>query len=191
VSAAARRALGLAALLSVAPIAARAAGDGVGSLVWPALNLLLLLGVLFALARKPIQGYFRDRRDRIQEELADAAQLRSEAEERYARWQRQLVDLDTELEEIRATARQRAADERERILADAHAAAERIRRDASAAVEQEVRKARTELREEASDLSIQLAAELLRGEVSDLDRDRLLDEFIQKIERPASPEPRE
>jgi F-type H+-transporting ATPase subunit b len=154
--------------------------------MWRVVNLVLLLAVLFVFARKPLQAFFQDRRDRIQGELQSAAQLRKEAGERYAKWQRQLVDLDAELERVRATARERAEAERERILADAHAAAERIRNDARAAVDQELRRAREQLRDEASALSIQLATELLEAQVTDTDRDRLLDEFIAKIEQPST-----
>jgi F-type H+-transporting ATPase subunit b len=176
------------ALAVLAPAPALAAGgeSGVADLIWRVVNLTLLLAVLFVLARKPIQAFFRDRRDRIKGELQSAAQLRKEAEQRYAKWQRQLVDLDAELERVRATVRERAEAERERILADARAGAERIRSDAHVAVEQELRRAREQLREEASALSIQLASELLQAQVSDADRDRLLDEFIAKIEQPSS-----
>jgi F-type H+-transporting ATPase subunit b len=174
----------LALVSGALPGVARAAGDAAGAsdLVWRVLNLALLLGVLYAFARKPIQAWFGDRRQRIQGELASAAQLRREAEERLARWQRRLAELEDELAGIRATARERAEAERERILADARAAAERIRGDARAAVDQELRRAREELREEVADLSVQLAGDLLRGHVADSDRDRMLDEFIARVE---------
>ena len=182
----------LASLLAVvvlAPASALAASGGESAawdLIWRVVNLALLLAVLVVFARKPLQAFFQDRRERIQGELQSAAQLRKEAEQRYAKWQRQLVDLDAELERVRATARERAEAERERILADARAAAERIRSDAHVAVEQELRRAREQLRDEASALSIQLASELLQAQVTDTDRDRLLDEFTAKIEQPSS-----
>jgi F-type H+-transporting ATPase subunit b len=187
-----KRSCALASLLNLvvlAPASALAASGGESAtwdLIWRVVNLALLLAVLFFLARKPVQAFFQDRRDRIQGEIQSAAQLRKEAEERYAKWQRQLVDLDAELERVRATSRERAEAERERILAEARAAAERIRSDAHVAVEQELRRARDQLREEAAALSIQLASELLQAQVTDTDRDRLLDEFIAKIEQPSS-----
>lgn len=179
----------LLALVVLAPASALAASGSESvawDLIWRVVNLALLLAVLFVFARKPIQAFFQGRRERIQGELQSAAQLRKEAEQRYAKWQRQLVDLDAELERVRATARERAEAERERILADARAAAERIRSDAHVAVEQELRRAREQLRDEASALSIQLASELLQAQVTDTDRDRLLDEFTAKIEQPPS-----
>jgi F-type H+-transporting ATPase subunit b len=180
------RALLLAAsLLTLFPTTALAAGGGgTMDLIWRIVNLVILFVVLYIVGRKPLQAFFADRRDRIQGEVEDAAKLRKEAEERHAKWQRQLAHLDSELDEIRRAATDRAAAERERVLADATAAGERIRNDARSAVEQELRRAREELREEAADLAIQLAGEMLRGQVTEADRDRLVDEFISKVDQP-------
>jgi len=158
-------------------------GGGARDLLFSVLNLVLLLGVLAYFTRKPLADFFAARRTAIQKELAAAAELRAEAEARYAKWQRRLLDLEGELAGIRQTARERAAAEREQILADATASAERIRRDASAAVEQELRRARTQLRQEAADLAVELASETLKRQVGPADQDRLLDEFVQTIER--------
>lgn len=174
----------LALVLLATPALAGEGGEGGGSgeFVYHAVNLLILLAVLFYFARKPVRAFFSDRHSAIRGELDEAARLRKEAEQRFAKWQRKLVDLERELEEIRTTARERAATEREHILADARAAAERTRRDATAAIEREVRRARVALREEASDLAVEAAAGMLREQVGPADRERLVDEFIARIE---------
>ncbi len=173
---------------ALAPGSALAAGgeSGAGILFWQALNLTILFAVLWFFARKPLVAWFRERRDRIEGEVESAAKLQREAEERHAHWQRKLAELEGELEEIRRTARGRAETEREGILEAARAAAERIRADARVAIDQELRRAREALRDEASDLSVELAAELLRGQVTGADRDRLIDEFVAKIEQPST-----
>jgi F-type H+-transporting ATPase subunit b len=166
--------------------AAAASGEGhggPGDLLYPVLNLLVLLGVLLYVGRRPVQGFFADRRAKIQEDLDSAAGLLASAESRHAQLQRQLTRLDQELERIRAGARERAEQERARILADAAAAAERIRSEARAAVARETQRARETLRDEAAELALELAAERLREEVTEADRDRLLDEFVARIER--------
>lgn len=152
-------------------------------LFYPMLNLALLIAVLIYFARQPIKDFFAGRRDEIEGALKAAAELRAEAESRYAQWQRKLADLDADLDQIRSQSRDRAETEREQILADAEATAERIRNDARAAVEMEVRSAREALREEAADLAIELAARRLDAEVNDGDRERLLDEFIERVEQ--------
>ena len=69
-----------------------------------------------------------------------------------------------------------------RILAEARATADRIRRDAQTAVDQEVRRAQAKLREEAADLALELAAKKLQTGVTESDRDRLVDEFITRVQ---------
>lgn len=178
----------VALLIVLSPSLALAAGDAApgSDLGVRIVNVALLLGVLWLVARKPIQAFFESRRDEIKGEVEAAAALRDEAEARHARFQRKLSELDSELDQIRRNAKDRAESEKQRILDEARVAAERIRSDARDAVDQELRRAREELRKEASDLSIELAGELLRGQVSDADRERLVDEFIAEVERPGS-----
>jgi len=171
-------------LIAAAP--ALAAGDAAGEhdLLYRVVNFVLLIAVLVYFTRKPLQQFFADRRHQIQDELARAAELRQRAEERHSKWQRRLAELETELESIRAASRARAERERQEILEAANAAAERIKAAARAAIDQELRRASDQLREEASDLAVELAAEMLREQVTAQDRDRLLDEFIERVERP-------
>ena len=176
-----RAALSLIGVVLLAGPAA-AAGDGGPGLLYPVLNLILLLAVLVYFGRKPILGFFAERRGKIQDDLKAAADMRREAEERYASWQRRLADLESELEAIRTTARERAESERDHIITDATTTAERIRSDATAAIDQELRRSRAVLREEAADLAVELAGNLLREQVSESDRERLVSEFIDRIE---------
>ena len=167
--------------------AATAAGGGadhdpVMEAVWQGVNLLLIVGVIVYFARGPISSFFATRRQGIKSELEEAAELLGLAEKRNAELQRRLVDLSSEVEEIQEGSTRRAAEESERILAEARAAADRIRRDAQAAVDQELRRAQAELRKEAGALALELAAGKLKEHVSDADRDRLMDEFITRVE---------
>ena len=143
---------------------------------------VILLGVIVYFARKPIIAFFADRREQISSDLDEAAEVLEKAEGRFAEWQRKLIELDREMEQIRSDGRDRAQAEYEGIIADARAVAERIKRDAEAAVDQELRRARNELRDEAALLATELAEKLMREQIGDPDRERLLDEFITRIE---------
>ncbi len=182
-----RRAALLLCLVALASPAHAAGGSGGDSaLYWQIANFVLLVVTLFVLLRKPVQAFFQDRRSEVASNLDDAAQLLDEAETRFTEWQRKLIDLDSDLETIRRESAERAQRESDQIVADARASAERIRRDATAAVEQELLRAREELREEASDLAVELAQRMLQEQVMDTDRDRLADEFISQLERGAN-----
>ena len=149
---------------------------------WQAFNLVLILALLIHFGRKPVADYFAARRQGIQTQLSQAADLLAQAEHRNSELQRKLVDLTAELETIREASSRRAEEEALRILAEARATADRIRRDAQAAVDQELRRAQSKLREEAADLALELASRKLQSGVNDSDRDRLMDEFITRVE---------
>ena len=171
------------ALLLASPaLAAEGGEDAVKITVWQGINLLILVGVIVYVGRGPVMAFFGDRRSQIQNDLDEAARLLAEAETRNSELQRRIVDLGSEIEEIRETTRSRAEDESERILAEARKAAERIRSDAKAAVDQELRRAQTELRDEAASLALSAAADILRQQIAESDRERLLDEFITRVE---------
>jgi F-type H+-transporting ATPase subunit b len=172
------------ALLIATP--AMASGGEDAGLLYPIINFVLLIAALVYFARKPVLEFFNDRRGEIQNDLKKSSDLLGEAEAKFASWQRKLADLDQELETIRETSRQRAESERANIIADATASAERIRADATAAIEQELRRARGVLREEAADLALELAENLLQSQVNDGDRERLVGEFIERIEQPTT-----
>ena len=169
-------------LLTASPAAASEEGGGLMAFVWEAGNLLLLLGVLFYLGRKPVLNYLSERRQGIQDNLANSERLLQEAEARLAEWNQKASKLDVEIEELRQMARERAEQERSQILEDARATAERIKRDAASGVDREVERAKQALRDEAADLSVELAGKLLQEHVTDGDRDRLVDEFVSEIE---------
>ena len=169
-------------LLAWAGVAHAAEGGGSGLFFGQVGNLLLLLGVLFYLARKPLQNFFAERRGQIQEDLDDAAGLLEAAETRYAEWQSKLSEVQQEIETIDNEGRQRAEQEAEAILADARATAERIHRDAASAAAQELRRAQAQLRTEAAQLATQMAEQILKEQLADPDRERLIDEFIVRVE---------
>lgn len=177
------RALRLAALLLLVPAPAFAETGGEAGFVWEIVNLALLLVVLVYFARKPVLTYLADRRRGIEQNLESSAKLLSEAESRLAEWSRRADGLDAELASIRESTRKSAEAQKEAILADARASADRIRESAAAVVERELLVAREQLREEAADLAVQLAARILSEQVTDADRQRLVDEFIAKVER--------
>ena len=153
-------------------------------------NLLLLLGVLVYLGRKPVLNFLSERRQRILDNLASSERLLKDAEARLAEWAQRAERLGDEVEELRRVGRERAEQERSKILEDARLTAERIKRDAASGVARELERAKQALRDEAADLAVELAGKLLQQQVTDGDRDRLVDEFVAEIEAgSASPAP--
>ncbi len=164
-------------------------GGGLGTLLAHAFNFLLLLGVLIYALRKPLSQFFANRRRAIQEDLRRAGALLADAQARLAEWEGRIARLDAEVAAIQSASRERAEAERGRIVEEARLAAERIRRDAQAAIEQEARRAREALRGEAAELAVELATKLVREQVTEADRTRLLEEFVGRVQQGAAGAP--
>jgi F-type H+-transporting ATPase subunit b len=173
------------ARLAASPAHAAEEAQG-GSLFWQTVNIVLLVVVLIYFARKPVLTYLATRRDTIAKNLESAAQLLADAEQRLAELNQKAANLDQDASEIRDATRRAAEAERDRILADARATADRISQSAAAVAERELGQAREALRREAADLAVELAAKILREQVNDGDRTRLVDEFIGRIEQEGS-----
>jgi F-type H+-transporting ATPase subunit b len=168
-------------LLLLSP--ARAAAEGVGGLFWETANLALLFGVIVYFARRPVLHYLAERRAAVRNDLETAAKLLKDAEERLAEWNRRAMRLDEDMASIREATRRSAEHEAASIVAEAEETAARIRANAEGAIESELRRARRMLRAEVGELAVALAAELLRQQLAEEDRDRLLDEFVRKLEQ--------
>ena len=169
-------------LVPALAMASEGGGEHESQLFWHAINLALVLGVLFYFARSPIRTYMAERRQNIEAGIEAARRGLAEAERHLAACNERMTALDHEVEEIRRSVRAQAESERDRLLADARVAAERIRRDAHTAVEQESRSARQQLRNEAAEMAVRLAGDLLKRQVTDSDRARLVDEFVERVE---------
>ena len=169
----------------LAATAAHAAGDEEGSydFIFELGNLLLLAGVLFYFARKPVLEYFAGRRSEIQENIERSEKLLTDAQDRLAEWEAKANGLEAEVAQIKAATKRAAEKQGEDMIAAAGAIAERIRTSASATVDRELFQAREHLRQEAADLAVEMAVRILRDNVSEADRSRLVDEFISELER--------
>ncbi len=150
--------------------------------IWQWVNLIILIGVLVFVARKPIRSFLAGRRLAIKNDLDKSKSMLEEAETKLSEWQQKIDVLDEAMFEIEASSTTRTAAEREQILVQAEAAADRIKADARAVVDQELTRAREELRSEAANLAVDLAAKLIKEKISDADQERLVTEFAQRLE---------
>ena len=144
-------------------------------------NLLLVVGIIIWIARKPLSNFFFNRSQAIREELAEAQKARMEAEAKLAEIESRLSRLDDELKEIASNSEKEAQDEYQRLLAAAEEDAQKIVERSKQEIEGMTRTAQMELKQHAAELSIQLAEERIRSEISDADRERLFSRFITKL----------
>lgn len=181
-------ALGVVVVLGLVGVCLAAEGHGGGEgKVWDfvarAMNFALLLGLLIFLVRKPIAAGLRGRAEQIRRELEELEARRAEAQRAYEEMARRLKDAEAEQERILAEFRAMGEKEKEKILAEARNMAERIRAQAQWTIEQEVARAKAELRQEVAEMSAAVAEELIKAKITPEDHQRLVDEYLAKVER--------
>jgi F-type H+-transporting ATPase subunit b len=144
-------------------------------------NLLLVVAVLVWIARKPLSNFFSGRSQAIRDQLAEAQKARVEAEARLAEIESRMSHLDDELKEIAIAAEKEAQDEYTRLLAAAEQDAGKILERSKQEIEGMTRTAQQELKLHAAKLSVQMAEERIRSEITHADQERLFNRFVAKL----------
>ncbi|MCX7817144.1 MAG: ATP synthase F0 subunit B [Syntrophales bacterium] len=148
---------------------------------WRLLNFAVLVGFLYWLSAKKIKEFFVTRKDDIKIALDRAESARKEAEEKYKEYTVRLAKATDEIAGLVKMIEEQGLAEKEKIIEDAKVAALKIEEDTKARMEQEFKTATIELRKEAVKLSVQMAEEILRREITQKDHEALVREYLDKV----------
>jgi ATP synthase F0 subunit b len=149
--------------------------------VWRFFNLILFVGALVFLLRRPISASLVARRDTIRRELMRAQEERRAALAKLEEVEARLSRLDAEVETVRAQAKRDAEAERESITRATAEETRRLREQARREIESAGKVARQDLRRYAAEQSVRLAEELIRRDIGDEDDARLMNNYIGEL----------
>src|SRR5882762_2360803 len=157
--------------------------DYPGFEAWKFLNLAVFVGVMiYILTRKVKLGEaFRTRRENIKQELARAQQERDAAVAKLKEVEERLARLDTEVAEIQEKSKREAAEERERIARSTETEINKLSEQAQREIESAGKTAKHELRRYTAEQSVRLAEEIIRREMKPEDDARLIDSNIKEL----------
>jgi F-type H+-transporting ATPase subunit b len=144
-------------------------------------NLLLVIAVLVWALRKPLAAFFAQRTQAIHEQLAEAQEARRAAEARVAELESRMSRLDDELKEIKQNAEREAQEEYARLSVMAEQDVNKIIDRARQEIDGLTRAAQKELKSHIAELSVQLAEENIRKEITDVDRGRIFTKFVTRL----------
>lgn len=144
-------------------------------------NLLLFVGALYFILRRPLGEAFRARREGIRAELMRAQEERNAALAKLEEVEGRLSSLDAEVEAIRAQAQREAAEERARIERATEDDIRKLREQAQREIESASKAARAELRAFVAEQSVRLAEEMLRRGIRPEDDARLIKEYVEEL----------
>ncbi|MBN1614396.1 MAG: F0F1 ATP synthase subunit B [Deltaproteobacteria bacterium] len=180
----------LAATLILTATASYASGGGGGhegegrnwiDFGWRMLNFAILLWFLWWLLAQKLRDFFTGRREGIKTSLEEAAAAKAEAEKKFAEYSAKLEKATEEIDSISEMIKAQGLAEKEKIIEDAKRTAEKMKEDTQARIDQEVKKARNDLRAEAVQLSVQMAEEIIRKNMTSEDHNKMVAEYLDKV----------
>lgn len=155
-------------------------GLQISDILYHILNILVLFWLLRLILYKPVSRFLSQRTERIESSLQDAETKRQEALDLKAQYEKTLESAEEEGQALIHESQAKASREAEIILADARERADRMLQSAKAQIEGEKNKAMAEARSEAAHLAVQIAARILRREVSLADNNAAVEAFFRE-----------
>lgn len=186
----------VAACLMVGPIAVRLAAqspegekeaksEGV-SPVWAWANFAILAGALGYLIVKKGGPWLAARSIAIRKGIAEAEEIRADAEARAAEVDRRLAGLETEIAALRDDARREQAAEAERIRQQTAADLARIQEHAAREIDAAGKSARIELKRYGAQLAVDLAEQRIRRQLTPALQSGLVENFARDLDQPST-----
>jgi F-type H+-transporting ATPase subunit b len=154
---------------------------GFSALLWPVANFAILCGTLYYFLNKPLSTYLTDRSSTIRKDLVEAAELKASAAAQLDTIDQKLKALPGELDALRKRGAEETTAEEQRITGAARAERDRLLEQARREIELQTRLAKREILEHAADLSVQLATDRLKQEVTPADHARLVDRYLEQV----------
>ena len=158
-------------------------GGMIKGMMWPVANFIIFVGVIYYFANQPLKDYLAGRSASIRKDLVDAAELKATATAQLATIEQRLQALPGELDTLRNRGAEEIKAEEARIAAAAAADRERLLEQTRREIELQVRLAKKEILEHAADLSVQLATERIKNEVTPEDQARLVDRYLDQVKQ--------
>ena len=144
-------------------------------------NLFILYKFMKKLLFKPVQNMIDSRQKEIDDLYADAGRSKAEAEALKTQYEGQLSEANAERERILKAAHQRALQQQETMLREAQEQAARTLKRADEQIELEKKQARNELKNEVSDMAVQIAGAVLARDVKPAVHEALIDSLIDGL----------
>ena len=144
------------------------------------LNIVVLFVLLRLIIWNTVLRYLRARETKVAGELEAAETARKEAEDLKVEYEQSLETLEAKGRDIMRESQISAAEESQEIIKEAHTQAEELLSDAKERIENEKAQAVVKARNEIAQLATDMAARILKREVSVEDNRSVVDDFFRE-----------
>lgn len=144
-------------------------------------NLFLQLYLIKRFLLDKVLAVLDQRRELADRQLQEAQQTNQEAQQLRQSYESHMDQAKQEAGQIIHTAQKAAQTRSEEILAQAREQAAQIKEKAALDIAQAKKKALNDAKDEVSDLAMAIAGKVVGRELSQPDRERLVDDFIRDL----------
>jgi F-type H+-transporting ATPase subunit b len=155
--------------------------EAIREFIWKTFDFIVLAGFLYWLLAAKIKDFFVGRRKDIKESLEKSVEQKADAEKKYREYSEKLDKASAEIDNIFEMIKAQGVTEKQNIIEDAEKIARKMKEDAQARIEQELKKASDQLRTEAVQLSVQMAEEILKRNITAQDHEVMVKEYMDKV----------
>jgi F-type H+-transporting ATPase subunit b len=153
-----------------------------GLMIWTIISFLITLFVLKRYAFGPIQRMIDQRRERIEQAIAEADNAREEARRLLEEHRKLIGQAKSDSEEILAEARRVAEAQRDRVRQETDEDRSRRLEETRRQIDQATVQALGEIRDEVGRLSLLAAEKVTRKSLNEADQKRLIDEALAELD---------
>ena len=144
-------------------------------------NLLILTLIVRKFLFRPVQKMLAERKAQVDALYSDAEKAQTDANAAKTEYETKLEGARREAADIVQSAVVRADRMSEKIISEANDRAAEKMRTAEAEIAQEKKKALNEVKNEISDMSVDIAKQVVGREIRKEDHQRLIDSFIDTL----------
>jgi F-type H+-transporting ATPase subunit b len=145
------------------------------------INFAVIAVAVYVLAKTPVRDFFKNRSAEIARAMQESKEARERAMADLAGMERKIKDFDVEINKMIADAQERGEKDKNALQEDGKKMVQDIQNQVKQGIEMEVRKAKSALAMEASLLSLNLAEDRIKKNISDKDRQRIIKEYISNV----------
>ena len=153
----------------------------VSEMVFMILAVLLLFVLLSFILYEPVRKILNDRKERIAQEVADAKNNKTQAEQYRTEYEAKLKNIDKEADLILSEARKKALERENEIVADAKAEAARIIEHANQEAVLEKKKAKDEVKQQIIEVAALMAEKFVSVSLDETKQNALIEETLKEM----------
>ena len=146
------------------------------------IDVIILVALVAAFAKKPAQDFLKNRHEAARKEMDEAMSVKTSAQARLDKYEGALANLTTEIEELNTSFRNDGEREAERITQEGQATIEKLRRDSAETLNREGAQLKSEIERSVAIKALDRAESLIQSRLDEERHKALIEAFIFDLE---------